>query len=337
MRHAVRAVGAVQARDVHQVGDHSASGRFTARALAVVQRGADGIAMDHDRVHGAFNVGDQALGRHQAGVHAQLHALRYALGDTQQLDAVAQLLGIANIGSAELGNALNVSLVKLHRDAERDGAHQRGLVRGVHAFDVEGRVGFGVTQALGLFQHHGKVQALVAHFAEDEVGRAVDDAGDPLDAVGGQAFAQRFDDGNATSYRGLECHHHALGMGRRKNLGPVHGQQRLVRRHHMLAGGDGFEHQGFGDAVAADQLDHDVDLGVGDHGASVVDHLHAVTNDGLGARRVQVGDHGDGNAATGATLDFLLVALKYLEYAAADGAYAQKAYLDRFHSEAVRN
>ena len=37
--------------------------------------------------------------------------------------------------------------------------HQRQLVGGVHAFDVEGGVGFGVAEALGFLQHGAEVQA----------------------------------------------------------------------------------------------------------------------------------------------------------------------------------
>jgi hypothetical protein len=137
--------------------------------------------------------------------------------DAQQLDAVAQLLGVLDVGGGQLGDAFDVGLVELHRDAEGDGAHQRGLVRGVHAFDVEGRVGLGIAQALRLLQHHVEVQALVAHLGQDEVGGAVDDAGDPLDAVGRQALAQRLDDGDAAGHRGLEGHHHALAAPRRRS------------------------------------------------------------------------------------------------------------------------
>jgi hypothetical protein len=135
--------------------------------------------------------------------------LRRALGDAQQLDAVAELLGVADVLRSELGDALDVGLVELHRDAERDGAHDGRLVRRVDAFDVEGRVGLGVAQALGFLQHHVEVEALVAHLGQDEVGGAVDDAGDPLDAVGGEAFAQRLDDRDAAGHRRLEGHHHA--------------------------------------------------------------------------------------------------------------------------------
>jgi hypothetical protein len=63
-------------------------------------------------------------------------------------------------------------------------------VRGVHALDVEGRVGLGVTETLRFLEHDLEGQALVAHLGEDEVGGAVDDPGDPLDAVGGEPFAQ---------------------------------------------------------------------------------------------------------------------------------------------------
>ena len=61
VRHAMLGVGGVHARDVDQVGDHRARRRLGARARAVVQRGADGVALDQHRVHHALDVGDQAL------------------------------------------------------------------------------------------------------------------------------------------------------------------------------------------------------------------------------------------------------------------------------------
>jgi hypothetical protein len=166
---------------------------------------------------------------------------------------------------------------------------------------------------------------------QDEVGGAVDDAGDPLDAVGRQPLAQRLDDRDATGHRRLEADHHALGTRRGKDLGAVHRQQRLVGRDHMLAGGNGFHHQGLGDAVAADQLDDDVDVGVGNDGAAVGHHLHVGADDAAGALGVQVGHHGDLDAAAGAAADLCLVAGQHLEGAAADGADAEQADLDGLH------
>jgi len=213
------------------------------------------------------------------------------------------------------------------------GAHQRGLVRGVHAFNVESGVGLGVAQALGFFQHHVEVQALVAHFAQDEVGGAVDDAGQPLDAVGRQAFAQGLDDGDATGHGGFKRHHHALGAGGGKNFGAVHGQQRLVGRHHVFASRNGLQHQGLGNAVAADQLDDDVDLGVGNDLAGVAHHSHSLAHGGFGAGHVEVGHHGDFNATARTAGDFFLVAFEHIERAAAHGTDAEQANLNGFHTD----
>ena len=99
----------------------------------------------------------------------------------------------------------------------------------------------------------------------------------------------------------------------------------------MLAGGDGLHHQCPSDAVAANQLDDDVDVRVRDHRPRVTHDLRRVADDGLGARRVEVGHHRDANAAPGAALDLLLIALQHVERAGADGADAQQADLNCVH------
>jgi hypothetical protein len=105
---------------------------------------------------------------------------------------------------------------------------------------------------------------------EDEVGGAVDDAGDPFDAVGGESFAQRLDDRDAAGDGGFESDHYALLLGGGKNLVAVLGEQRLVGGHHVLAVGDRLQDQLLGDAIAADQFDDDVDVRVADHRKGVV-------------------------------------------------------------------
>ncbi len=122
-------------------------------------------------------------------------------------------------------------------------------------------------------------------------------------------------------------------MRGREDLGAVHREQRLVGGDHVLAGRDGLEHQLLGDAIAADELDDDVDVGVGDDFARVADHLDAFADHFAGAGSVEVGHHGDLDATAGAALDFFLVALEHLEGAAADRACAEQAYLDGFHWE----
>jgi hypothetical protein len=108
----------------------------------------------------------------------------------------------------------------------------------------------------------------------------------------------------------------------------THREQRLVCRHDVLARRDRLHHQRAGDAVAADQLDDDVDVRVRDDLARIVDDLSRVAHDALGARRVEVRDHRDADATPGAALDLLLVALQHVERAAADSADAEQADLD---------
>ena len=78
--------------------------------------------------------------------------------DAEQLDPVAELLGVADVLLRELRDALGVGLVELHRDAEGDRRHDGELVRGVDALDVERRVGLGVAALLRLLQHRGERQ-----------------------------------------------------------------------------------------------------------------------------------------------------------------------------------
>ncbi len=176
--------------------------------------------------------------------------VRRAPGDAEQLDAVAELLGVADVFARQLGDAFGVGLVELHRDAEGDRRHDGELVRGVDALDVEGRVGLGIAQPLRLLQRSVERQPLVAHLGQDEIGGAVDDAGDPFDAVGGQALAQRLDDRNAAGHRRLERDHHALFLRRGEDLVAVQGEQRLVGGDDVLAVGDRLQHQLLGDAYS---------------------------------------------------------------------------------------
>ena len=127
VRHPVLGIGGGQAGDVDQIGDDGGGRRLGTGALAVVEGGADGVAPDQDGVHGALDVGEEALGRNQGGMDAQLDAVGAAFGDAQQLDAVAQLFGVFDVGRFELGDALDVGLVELHRDAEGDGGNQVAL------------------------------------------------------------------------------------------------------------------------------------------------------------------------------------------------------------------
>ena len=251
--------------------------------------------------------------------------------DAEQLDAVAQPLGVLDVGGGELADALGVRLVELHRDAEGDGREDGELVGGVDAVDVEGGVGLGVAQALRLGEHDVEGQALVAHLREDVVAGAVDDPGDPLDAVGGEALADRLDDRDAARHRRLEGHHHAPGVRGREDLVAVLGEQRLVGGDHVLAARDGRQHQLLRARLAADQLDDDVDVGLRDDRAGSATSSMPSSATARGFGEVAGRGHGDHDLAAGAARDLLAVAAQHLDGAAADGSQAQQAHADRFH------
>ena len=207
-------------------------------------------------------------------------------------------------------------------------------MRGVDALDVEGRIGLGVAHALRLGQHRGEGQPLVAHLRQDEVGGAVDDAGDPLDAVGRQAFAQRLDDGDAAADRGLEGDHHALLLRGGEDVVAVLGEQRLVGGDHVLAVGDRLQHQVLRDAGAADQLDHDVDVRGAHHFPGVGGQTCALPSTRLPRLlHVLVGDARDADGAAGAAPDLVGVAREHVPGAAADRADAEQPDVNRVHRE----
>ena len=51
----------------------------------------------------------------------------------------------------------------------------------------------------------------------------------------------------------------------------------------MLARRDSSQHQFFGHAIAADQLNHHIDAGIVDQLLRVAQHLHAIAHDAFGA------------------------------------------------------
>src|SRR4029077_11465715 len=105
-----------------------------------------------------------------------------------------ELLGIGDVGGGDVADALDVDAGEIDLAAKGDAGQDGELVGGVDAVDVEGGVSLGIAQALRIGEHVGELAATLAHRGQDVVAGAVEDAVDPLDAVGGQAFAQQLDD-----------------------------------------------------------------------------------------------------------------------------------------------
>ena len=98
----------------------------------------------------------------------------------------------------------------------------------------------------------------------------------------------------------------------------------------MLAILDGLEDQLTGNAVAADELHDDIDLGVAGHREDIVGHGNA------GRLVLGLGCAGGNlrhlDATPGTTRDFLGVALEHIHGTATDGTQPTDAYFDRIHT-----
>jgi hypothetical protein len=140
------------------------------------------------------------------------------------------------------------------------GAMDGELVCGVVTLDVEGRIGLGIAEPLGVGQHLVEGDTLRLHARQYVVAGTVHDAEDAADRVAGQRLAHGLDDGNAAGDCRLVVEQHALLLRRLCELQPVARKQRLVGGDDVTAGLQrGLHALARSPLLAADQLDIDVD------------------------------------------------------------------------------
>src|SRR6478735_497722 len=80
-----------------------------------------------------------------------------ALAPGEQLDDVPGVARSIHHRLVDRGDALAVHRLQRHCRVEREARQDRGLLRGVVAFDVRGRVGLGVPEALRVREHVGEL------------------------------------------------------------------------------------------------------------------------------------------------------------------------------------
>jgi hypothetical protein len=252
-----------------------------------------------------------------------------SLGGAQQLDAVAEGLGHLQVERQQAADALGRDLPEVELAAEGHGGQQRQLVRGIDPLHVEGGIGLGVPQLLGPLEHDLERLLGALHLTEDVVGGTVQDAEHAADLIRRQPLAQGAQHRDPPGDGRLEAHLHALLRRSPQNLRAVGREQRLVRRHHVLAGRDGLERQAARDVVAPDELDDDVDLRGGDQplriGVEVnTRKVHATVAFGL-----DVGNAHQTQRKAQASSDDVGAAREHLGRARADGPEADEPHANR--------
>ena len=143
-------------------------------------------------------------------------------------------------------------------------AGQNGdLAAGIAAIHiVAGVLRLGVAELLGNFQGLVKAHVLALHLRQHEVRRAVDDAADAADMVGGQALVHRGDDRRAAADAGFKQEGRAVLFGKGQQLCAVGCDHLLVGGADAAPALEAPAHIRVGKFCAANGLDDDLDFGV---------------------------------------------------------------------------
>ena len=211
-------------------------GRAAAGAAAVEHQLADGVALDEHRVEELAHRGQRVVDRHHRRVHPHRDLAVELLGDGEQLDDVAERAATAmssavmplmpswytSPATTRAPNAIEAMIAAL---ARRRSPRRRRSGRA--------RRSPSACASASASAYDG---ALLGHPGEDVVGRAVDDAHHPADALAGERLAQRPDERDAAGDRRLEEQVDAGAVGRLEQLGADVGEQLLVGGDDRLAG-----------------------------------------------------------------------------------------------------
>ena len=193
-------------------------------------------------------------------------------------------------------------------------------MRGVVAVDVEAVVGLGKSEPLGLRQRFAELEALFVHPREDVVARAVNDAVNGQDAVGNEAFPQGADDRNAAGDARLKEKMPLVPERRLEKFRAASSKKCLVRGDDVLAvlqcGLD--ELEGLG--RAANQLDDDIEIGIGHELAPIGDGDFLRDDDFLRAPGPPHGNLIDANLRSGPLAQEVFLRLEPTPDAGAHGA-----------------
>jgi hypothetical protein len=173
---------------------------------------------------------------------------------------------------------------------------------------------------LGFGQDVGELGALAVHLGQDEVGRAVDDAEQHLEAVGGQGLAEGVDDRDAAAHAGFEVQGHVVLARQGEKLGAFLGDELLVGGDHVLAGRERGLDEHLCGLDPADDLDHHADVRVAKHGLGIV-REQGVGQSGRGALGgVEIRRFAQLDGHAGLALEVFFLRDEQFDDAAADGS-----------------
>ena len=185
--------------------------------------------------------------------------------------ALSSLFGGLDVSNGDVADAAGRDVVRVDVMPAGEAGQNGDFAAGIAAIHiVAGVLRLGVAELLGNFQGLVKAHVLALHLRQHEVRRAVDDAADAADMVGGQALVHRGDDRRAAADAGLKQEGRAVLFGKGQQLCAVGGHHLLVGGAYAAAALKAGLYIRIRKAGAADGLHHHLDLRVFQNGIEVL-------------------------------------------------------------------
>ena len=254
------AAGTQVARDRDHITQHGTCRGRAAGPAPVEHHLAGTLGLDEDRVESIADTREGMVARHHCRMDPDddAESVLRALCHGEQLDDEAHVARRGHIGGSHAGDALARHIVEGHAGVEGELGEDRRLGSRVETTHVSGGIGLGVAQLLRLGQDCGVVRALLVHLAEDEVGRAVDDAEHLGDAITREGLAQGPQQRNGAGDRSFEVEIDTVVRSSAVESGTISGKQCLVGGHDRRARSHRLENESARRLDAAHDLDDDV-------------------------------------------------------------------------------
>ena len=144
---------------------------------------------------------------------------------------------------------------------------------GVDAVHIRRRIGFGITQRLGLLQSFVIAQTQTGHGVQDVVTGAVHNATHLLDLLHPAGTLQFGQPADTAAHGSSAAELHTLGFCQRDQLVVKGANQSLVGSHYILAGFDGGTDKLIGRMQTAHGLHNGIDGVVRQHGLKILGHF----------------------------------------------------------------
>ena len=196
-------------------------------------------------------------------------------------------------------------------------------MRCIGSINIEGWIGFGISQCLCLCQHIVETATRVGHFGQNKITSAVDDASHAANNIGRQRLPQYLNDRYASGNSRFEPQCNLGSLCQSYELITVFCNQRFVGRDNMFSCFYGLSDQISGNGSATHQFHHHVYIGVANDVKNIP--AHTVTA-GITIRIITASTNMyQLQICVAALLDKTVVGIKYVHNAAADGAQTTDA------------